>query len=130
MQRGATKMHTARVRDYMTPAPRTVAHNQTLEDAGNYMRKLHVRQLPVVKGNVLMGVITDQDINLIFRCRDLAALTTPVSQALTPNPYLTSSAACLEDISLDMAGGDYGCVLVLEDQKLVGIFTAHDILRA
>lgn len=115
---------------YMTLTPKTINHDQTLEQAAEYMRKLHVRHLPVTKHGHLLGVVSDRDIKLMFAFRELGALNTPIETVVTPNPYVVESTTLLSEVAQHMADEKYGCVLVMEDSRLIGIFTAVDALRA
>ena len=119
-----------KVKDYMTPAPSTIGYDQPLEKASEYMRKLHVRHLPVLKAGKLVGIVTDRDINLILTFAEPSALTLPVEEALTPDPYFTNAEQPLTEVAKVMAEKKYGCTLVMDGNKLVGIFTAVDALKA
>lgn len=118
------------LRQYMTLAPKTVSFDQTLEQASDYMRKLHVRHLPVMRGGKPVGVISDRDIFLVLTFRDQEALSSKVGEAYTPDPYLASPDASLADVATQMMSHKYGSVLVMENDKLIGIFTSLDALRA
>lgn len=118
------------IRDFMTLAPKTIGHDQTLEQASEFMRKLHVRHLPVLKAGKLIGVVTDRDINLVLTFANQEALSMPVEEALTPDPYFTSPEAQVNEVAAKMADKKYGCALVMDGSKVVGIFTAIDALKA
>ncbi len=120
----------SKVRDYMTPAPKTIGHDQSMELASEYMRKLHVRHLPVLKAGKLVGVISERDINLVLTFANPEALKLPVEEALTPDPYVVSPDTPLREVVTYMADKKLGSALVAEGEKVVGIFTAIDALRA
>lgn len=109
------------VGQYMTLAPKTIAYDQTLEEASEYMRKLHVRHLPVIKGGRPIGIVSDRDINLVLAIRDLEGLSMNVECVLTPNPFFTTPEASLGEVALHMADEKFGCVLVMDQARLVGI---------
>ncbi|MEQ1875711.1 MAG: CBS domain-containing protein [Bdellovibrionia bacterium] len=118
------------VQKYMTFVPRTIGAEQTIATASEYMRKLHIRHLPVLKGGKLVGILTDRDINLVLGFKDVDATTLTVDEAITPEPYFTSPDAPLDQVAAMMAEKKYGCALVVDNGKLVGIFTEVDALRA
>ena len=118
------------VKKYMTAAPRTIGYDQTLEQASEYMRKLHVRHLPVLKAGKLIGVVSDRDINLVLTFAEEEALSLPVEEALTPDPFFTSTDAPLREVAAKMAEKKYGCALIVDGGSLVGIFTEVDAYRA
>lgn len=118
------------LRQYMTLAPKTIGSDQTLEQAAEYMRKLHVRHLPVIKGGKPIGIVTDRDIFLVLSFQNLNSREMKVESALTPDPFIVGPDASLVDVIDQMVDQKYGSVLVMDEGKLIGIFTALDALRA
>jgi CBS domain-containing protein len=51
-----------RVRDIMTSPLITATAKESLSDAAKKMSTMHVRRLPVVKGDQLVGVLTENDV--------------------------------------------------------------------
>jgi acetoin utilization protein AcuB len=94
------------------------------------MRKLHLRHLPVLKGGKLVGILTDRDINLVLSFKDVDPATMKVDEAYTPEPYFTTPGAPLNEVVAQMAEKKYGCALVVDNDKLVGIFTEVDAYKA
>ncbi len=94
------------------------------------MRKLHLRHLPVLKGGKLVGILTDRDINLVLGFKDVDASTMTVEEAYTPEPYVASPKAPLNEVVAEMAEKKYGCALIVDNGKLVGIFTEVDAYKA
>lgn len=118
------------IQKYMTYVPRSIGSDQTLEQASETMRKLHLRHLPVLKGGELIGVLTDRDIKLVMSFRDVDVAKLKVEEALTPDPYVTRPDAPISEVVSHMADKKYGCALVVDNGKLVGIFTEIDAYRA
>ena len=118
------------VQMFMTYVPKTIGFDQSLEQAMDYMRKLHVRHLPVLKGGKLIGIVSDRDVNMALMFKDVQAQNITVEGALTPNPYFTTPDAPLNEVAHRMCENKYGCALVMDNGKLVGIFTAVDGMRA
>ncbi len=50
------------IRELMTPSPFTVTADNTIEDCMNLMTQKHIRHLPVVDGDKLVGVISIGDV--------------------------------------------------------------------
>jgi CBS domain-containing protein len=50
------------VGDYMTPAPEVLGPDSELADAARLMLELGIRHLPVVRGGLLVGVLSIRDI--------------------------------------------------------------------
>jgi hypothetical protein len=56
----------------MTPNPATVAPGATIAEAGDLMRELDVRHLPVIEEGALVGMPSDRDFGIL----DVARLLT------------------------------------------------------
>lgn len=50
------------VRDYMTPNPMTVGEDTSIVEAAESMKQMKIRRLPVMRGQELIGVVTDRDL--------------------------------------------------------------------
>ncbi len=117
------------IRKYMSLAPKVIGYDQNLGQASDYMRKLHVHHLPVSKAGKLIGVISERDINLALYFRN-DGLKMTVTEALTEKPYFAPSDMSVQEVAGQMVTGRFGCVLVMEHGRLVGIFTCIDALKA
>lgn len=118
------------VQKYMTYVPKSIGFDQSISQASEVMRKLHLRHLPVLKGGQLVGILTDRDLNLLMSFKDVDPNTATVEDAYTADPYFTSPDAPLNAVVSQMAEKKYGCALVVDNGKLVGIFTEVDAYRA
>lgn len=118
------------IQKYMTYVPKSIGYDQTIAQAREYMRKLRVRHLPVLKGGDLVGVITDRDINLVLGFNDTDAETLTVEEAYTPDPYSTAPTTKLNEVVSKMAEKKYGCAVIVDNGKVVGIFTEVDAYKA
>lgn len=118
------------VQKYMTYMPKSIGFDQTIQQAHEFMRKLHLRHLPVLKGGKLIGILSDRDVNLIQSFKDVNPEQTLVEEACTFDPYTTSPTASLSSVVSEMAEKKYGCALVVDNGKLVGIFTETDAYKA
>ena len=118
------------VQKYMTYVPKSIGYDQPIEQAMDVMRKMHLRHLPVLKGGKIVGILTDRDIKLVIGFKDVDAATLTVEEAYTPEPYVTKPDAPLNEVVAHMAEHKYGCALVVDNGKLVGIFTEVDAYKA
>jgi acetoin utilization protein AcuB len=114
----------------MTSLPHTIGAEQTLAKAEKMMSEYRIRHLPVLQGGKLVGILSDRDVKLVESFKDVDAEKTKVDEAYTPDPYITSPGANLEEVCAQMATHRYSCVLVCDNNKLVGIFTWVDALKA
>lgn len=117
-----------KIQKYMTPMPHTVNGSLTIKKAGEIMREYRIRHLPVQEGGKLVGIISDRDIKLArtFEGGDEAK----VDDVMSPDPYVISPEANVDEVVLNMAEHKYGCAIIQQDNgKIVGIFTDNDGLR-
>jgi len=115
---------------YMTTLPHTIGSEQTLAKAEKIMSEHRIRHLPVLQGGKLVGILSDRDVKLVESFRDIDPEKVTVEEAYSPDPYITSPGTSLADVCTEMAAHKYGCALVCDNHKLVGIFTWVDALNA
>jgi CBS domain-containing protein len=131
-------MATPIVREHMTPNPITVDVTTSVAKAHRIMREKGVRHLPVLNENILVGMVTSNDImeaasqdsnrlNIFEPNYLLAAL--PVEELMTPDPVtIAPDDPVLEAADL-MFQHDIGSLPVVEDGRLIGIITETDIFH-
>ena len=118
---------TATLERYMTRHPHTIRYDEKLSTAAALMASLNVRHLPVLEGGELRGVMSDRDLRLA-KGRDLS--TIKVMDVCVDEPYAIDVDTSLFLVAQHMAERHIGSALVLEEGKVVGIFTATDACRA
>lgn len=118
------------VEKYMTTCPYFVTKDSPLLDAAKLMQSHKLRHLPVMYDNKVEGILTETDINLIRGIKSANIETLRVLDCYSPNAFCVSPTAKLDDVLNVMAENKYGCVVVTDNDKLVGIFTWIDALRA
>ena len=115
---------------FMTTQPHSIGREQTMAQAHRMMREHRFRHLPVLTGGRLVGLLSDRDLNLIETLRDVDPTKVLVEDAMTSDPYTVSPDAPLDEVVATMAEHKYGCAVVMQNNKLVGIFTTVDACRA
>jgi acetoin utilization protein AcuB len=115
---------------YMTPAPHSIGNDQTIATAARMMNDHHIRHLPVLNGGRLLGILTDRDIKLIETFRDVDPTKITVEEAMTEQPYSVGPEAPLDEVVETMAANKYGSAVIMQNQKVVGIFTTVDACDA
>ena len=114
----------------MTTAPHTIGFDQTMALAHDVMRKHKIRHLPVLSGERLVGVLSDGDLNLIETLRDVDPKKVIVEEAMTDNVYTVSPDAPVDEVVKEMARHKYGSAIVIDNHKVVGVFTSVDACQA
>jgi len=120
----------AMIRDFMTASPHTIGADQTLARAQAMMRENVIRHLPVLHGGKLVGLISDRDVHLVEILSDVKPNLITVSDAMTTSVYAVSPETPLEEVAHMMAEHKFGSAVVMERDKVVGIFTTVDACRA
>jgi acetoin utilization protein AcuB len=118
------------VQKYMTTSPHTVGEDQPMAVAHRMMREHHVRHLPVLRGAKIVGLVSDRDLNFVEALKDVDPRRVLVSEAMTTDPYVVSPEALLDEVVSEMAEHKYGSAVVVQHDKVVGIFTTVDVCTA
>lgn len=127
-----------KVSDVMTENPLTVEPSDSLEEVEELMEEHRIRQLPVVEGRELVGIITDRDLRPFLRDRYLGkpqdqqrAMGTKVATVMSAKPVtLSPSDELREAVEILLEEKIGGIPVVDEDEGLVGIVTYIDVLRS
>jgi acetoin utilization protein AcuB len=118
------------VQKHMTTAPHSIGNDQSIARAARMMNDHHIRHLPVLHGGRLLGVLSDRDIKLIETFRDVDPTRVTVEEAMTEQPYSVSPETPLDEVVETMAANKYGSAVIMQNQKVVGIFTTVDACQA
>ncbi len=114
----------------MTADPLTIDGGLSLSDAFTRMFQAHVRHLPVYVGGHLVGILSDRDVAHVSAVRSIDPDRYTAEQACTPNPYVCRPDAPLAEVVQVLAEHKFGAALVMEDGKLLGMFSVIDALQA
>lgn len=121
------------VADLMTPDPATVGPDAPAVEVLALVRTRRIRHVPVVEDGALVGIVSDRDLLLhttpevpatrsmqSLRARDL--MTSVVRTAAPYTPLAEAGKRMLE--------AKFSCLPVLDEDRLVGILTESDFVRA
>jgi acetoin utilization protein AcuB len=118
------------IQKYMTTSPHTIGDDQPMSKAHQMMREFRLRHLPVMHGGKLVGLLSDRDLHLVETLRDVDPKLVPVADAMSPDVYVVAPDALIDDVVTTMARHKYGCAVVAQNHKVVGIFTTVDVCTA
>lgn len=119
--------------------PVWVEENDSMKKAMDLLKERGIRHLPVLKGDKLVGIVSERDIKqaspspaTALEIREIYYLLDRVTikQIMTRRPYTVSPSAPIEEAALIMREKKIGCLPVVDDGRLVGILTETDILDA
>ncbi len=126
-----------KVVDVMTAHPITVTPSETIRQADGLMDENNFRQLPVVKGQELIGIITDRDIRSFLsgslhssREEWEKAMNTAVSNVMTLQPIAMEPDDELTEAIEILVTEKIGAIPIVDKiEGLVGIVSYVDVLR-
>jgi acetoin utilization protein AcuB len=115
---------------YMTHGPYTVRPNEPLGNARRLMAKYTIRHLPVRAEGKLVGVLSDRDVQTVWMLAHAPQDALTVEDAMTANPYAVGPGESLAGVVRVMADRKIDAAVVVEDERVVGVFTSTDAMRA
>jgi acetoin utilization protein AcuB len=127
--------------DIMTRKPETVTETVSIGEAMTLMSEQGIRHLPVVRGNEVVGILSDRDLrNLgVSMVNDMygydrlrARLSQPVSVLMTGGVITIARDASVAEVVELLLEEKLGALPVVEPgtQELAGIVSYVDVLRA
>jgi acetoin utilization protein AcuB len=115
---------------FMTHCPHTIGHDQPLSAAHEMMRRYGIRHLPVLQGGKLVGMLSQRDLHFIETLSDVDPEKVPVSDAMSPETYAVGPRSSLRRVAAEMADHRYGSAVIVEKERVIGILTTVDGMRA
>jgi len=136
----ATDPMQTRVSVYMHSDVISVGPRDTIHQAAAKMHELGIRHLPVLSAGTLTGILSDRDIRRacgVDHAEDAHAESegriyigaSEVIEIMTPAPVTIDHNATVRDAMIQLAKHRIGCLPVMENRRLVGLFTETDALK-
>ena len=114
------------VKNCMTPNPITVAPEEDVKNTFNLLNKQGFRQVPVVKNENLVGIVTDRNLRVAVMKENHHI----VADVMSSNPVTISEDSTIEESAQIICGHKFNALPVLSKRgELVGIITVTDILK-
>jgi CBS domain-containing protein len=115
-----------KLRDVMTPNPRTLESNATVQDAARVMRDADTGVVPIVENGKPVGLITDRDI--VVRAVADGAEPTRLVRELATDTLVTAEPDMSTGEAAELMGQhQVRRLLVCEGDRLVGVASIGDI---
>jgi signal-transduction protein with cAMP-binding, CBS, and nucleotidyltransferase domain len=118
-----------KVSDAMTEKPISVLPDKTIAECANVMLTQHVGSLLIMKGDVLHGIITEQDIVRKVIAENRSPQATTVGDAMITDMITISPDADIYDALVLMRDNNIRHLPVIHKKNLVGYLTIKDILK-
>ncbi len=126
---------------HMTPDPITVSPEMLLPEARALLNDYHFRHLPVVDAQgILVGMLTDRDLRSAYPSSVITdserrlvyerVEKTSVSEIMSTECVSVEADSTLDDALFLFDRDQLGALPVLEDGRLVGIFSNRDLNAA
>ncbi|MBI2997025.1 MAG: CBS domain-containing protein [Deltaproteobacteria bacterium] len=128
-----------KVRDRMCSSVISVTSDDTLKTAMDLLARKKIRELPVIEKSRLVGIVTDRDLREIAPSYPLFRDSQEIRQhlkrlkvadAMTVDPLVVDPEAPLVSAAEMLLRYQIGALPVVENQRVVGIVSVSDILKA
>jgi CBS domain-containing protein len=114
------------IRDVMTPNPRTVTPDDSIQNAARIMRDEDTGAVPVVDNGRPVGIVTDRDI-VIRAVADGGQLNRPVREIVTGAVVCATPEMSTREAAQLMSEHQVRRLPVVESERLVGIVSIGDL---
>lgn len=114
------------IRDVMTPNPRTVSPEDSIQNAARIMRDEDTGAVPVVDNGRTVGIVTDRDIVVRAVAED-GQLSRPVRDIVTGNVVSATPDMSTREAADLMSEHQIRRLPVIENERLVGIVSLGDL---
>ncbi|MEM0440264.1 MAG: CBS domain-containing protein [Candidatus Caldarchaeum sp.] len=118
------------VKDIMTQDVVTVSPETTVYTAARIMAQAEVGSVVVTVGEKPVGIITERDLVRKVLAAGLSPRRTTVKQVMSSPVVVVGERTSVEEAVSIMAKNKIRRLLVVSDEKLVGIVTATDVVKA
>ncbi|WLR50690.1 DUF294 nucleotidyltransferase-like domain-containing protein [Bacillus tianshenii] len=126
---GESERFMMRVQDLMTSPPLTIEADSTVQEAASLMVNHKTSSILVMRGQELVGIITEQDLvkRLIVKQKPLGATVTDI---MTSDVKVVSPFAYYYDaLTMMLLSGFKHLPVVNEEDEVVGVVTFDDLMR-
>jgi acetoin utilization protein AcuB len=118
------------VRQFMTPSPHTISRRQPLAEARRLMLDFKVRHLPVTEEGHIVGLVSERDLLLVEALPGTRPTEVHVEDAMVSEVFTVGPDAPIGEIVEVMIARKLGSAVVVEGDRVMGVFTTVDALGA
>lgn len=115
------------VRDIMQKNVITVEHDKTVHDAAILLKNKEISFLVIIKDEKPIGVISERDIVQKIAAQDLKASSIQIEDIMSKKFRWVTPDTVIEDVVQKMLNNNIRRLIILEDEKLVGVITQTNL---
>jgi acetoin utilization protein AcuB len=128
-----------KVREWMTPRPFTLTEGDRVKTAVQHVLTAGIRHVPVLRDNVLVGIVTDRDLRRALPSVEAGASPekyqafmerTTLGDIMTVDPVTCTPDTDLVDAVEIFVERKFGAIPIVDGDELVAILTQIDVMRA
>lgn len=119
------------VKDIMTSSVKAIDATASLTEAFRFMQTHHIKHLPVLEGDKLVGIVSDRDL-LSHASKDSGALVFPrqaIETIMSRDVVSCRPESTIEEALRLVLSNEINSLMVMENGNVMGIVTSKDILR-
>ena len=105
----------------------TIEHNKTAHDAACLISEKDISFLVIMKDNIPIGVLTESDFVKRLSAKDKKASDVIISEIMSNKFRWVNPETEIEDAIQKMLNNNIRRLLILDDDKLVGVLTQTDL---
>lgn len=117
----------AQIRDIMQKNVITIEHDKTAHDAACLISEKDISFLVIMKDDVPIGVLTESDFVKRLCASDKKASEVIISEIMSNKFRWVNPETEIEDAIQKMLNNNIRRLLILDDDKLVGVLTQTDL---
>ena len=107
----------------------TVQSGSTIKDTVNYMASKGVGLVPVMKGEILIGVFSERDLVKRVIAKDKDLFLTLVNDVMSISLVIAKIDESNESVLAKMKEAKTRHILIIDNEKLVGVLSLRDLLE-
>ncbi|ABX12674.1 cyclic nucleotide-binding/CBS domain-containing protein [Nitrosopumilus maritimus] len=117
----------AHVRDIMQKNVITIEYDKTAHDAASILKEKEISFLVIIKDEKPIGVISERDIVQKVTAEDQKASSVLIEDIMSKKFRWVSPDTPIEDAVQKMLNNNIRRLIILEDEKLVGVITQTNL---
>ena len=117
----------ALVRDIMEKNVITIKYNKNTLDAAILLKEKEISFLVIIKENLPIGILSERDLARKIVAEDKIASSVPLEDIMSKKFRWVNPDNLIEEAVQKMVNNNIRRLLVLENEKLVGVITQTDL---